>query len=475
MSDSTAGVATKRREYEDALPFVERNRRALAGERKVKASGVEDLPPLPSMCCTIENENGNQTIRRFNGLSPEGKVSYAKYLSLASWFGATGETAKGLVGLINSKQAIKQIEEKVDYLIDNTDGRGTSLREFASDIYTESLITPWSGILVDFPGVEQRVSIKVAEDENLRPKMLFYKFESIINWAYEVVNNQNVLSLLVLMEEIEVRKGFSITMEKQYRHLHLVEGFYNQTIYDNSSQIIKGPTVILVNGKKTNQIPFFWNDSGEDGGSVLDQLIDMNFHHYRISADYGGKLHYSSFSIFYETGAEPNNQNVIIGNGVKWTNTSPDATFGVLEPDGNTDGLRLSQKDDQERMAALGAEALRPRSAGVESAEAKSLDKVAQSSMTADIAITTGDIITKAINFCSRWLGGKEDNFYKPNTDFVPTGMDANTLNALVASLQSGAISYDTFYENLQRGEIASTDRTAEEELALISNQNSDM
>ena len=346
MAEKIAGVSTTRDEYDEILPFVKRNRRALAGERKVKAAGTLDLPPLASMCCSVENENGNQTIKIWGGLSPAGAKAYVKYKSLASWYGATYGTVSGLVGLIKSKNAVKQIEPNLEYLIDNVDGKGTSLNEFMGDIYANSLITPWSGIFVDFPTIEKRPTVKEAEEGNIRPKILFYKFESIINWNYEVHNNQNILSMVVLMEDVTKINGFEITEEKQYRHLHLLGGEYHQTVYNDSDEVISGPTKILVNGKPSKEIPFFWHDTGEDGGSVLDQLIDMNFHHYRISADYGGKLHYSSFSIFYETGVganEGDNQNIIIGNGVKW-NGGQDATFGVLQADGNADGLRLSQQ-----------------------------------------------------------------------------------------------------------------------------------
>lgn len=470
MAEKMAGVSTTRDEYDEILPFVERNRRALAGERKVKAAGTLDLPPLASMCCSVENDNGNQTIKVWGGLSPAGAKAYVKYKSLASWFGATFGTVNGLVGLIKSKEAVHQIEPNLEYLIGNVDGKGTSLNEFMGDIYSNSLITPWSGILVDHPSSEKRPTIKEAEDANIRPKILFYKFESIINWNYEVINNQNILSMVVLMEDVTKIADFEVTTEKQYRHLHLVDGEYHQTIYNDADEIASGPNKILVNGIPSKEIPFFWHDTGEDGCSVLDQLIDMNFHHYRISADYGGKLHYSSFSIFYETGPGANdgeNQNAIIGNGVKW-NGGENATFGVLQADGNADGLRISQQDDEQRMAALGAEQLRPRSSGVESAEAKSLDKVAQNSVTADIAISSGDLITKAINFCSRWIGGTEDNFYRPNTDYIPTGMDPSMLKELVAAVGARVISYKTFYESLQRGEVASTTRNSEEEQTLI-------
>ena len=66
-------------------------------------------------------------------------------------------------------------------------------------------------------------------------------------------------------------------------------------------------------------------------------------------------------------------------------------------------------------------------------------------------------------------MGGSEDAAYMLNTDYNPTGMTGQDLTALVSAWQGSAISYETFYENLQRGEIANTDRTAEDEQKLIS------
>jgi hypothetical protein len=46
--------------------------------------------------------------------------------------------------------------------------------------------------------------------------------------------------------------------------------------------------------------------------------------------------------------------------------------------------------------------------------------------------------------------------------------MTAQEMTELVKAWQSGAISYATMYDNLQRGEIARHGVTAEEEMALI-------
>ena len=119
-------------------------------------------------------------------------------------------------------------------------------------------------------------------------------------------------------------------------------------------------------------------------------------------------------------------------------------------------------------MAALGAEMLKPRTASAESAEAKSLDKVAQNSTTANIAITISEAYIKALNFAARWLGAAEDTVYQLNTDYNPSTMNPQLLTSLMMAEQSGQISYETFWENLKRGEIANSDRTAEQEKALI-------
>ena len=62
------------------------------------------------------------------------------------------------------------------------------------------------------------------------------------------------------------------------------------------------------------------------------------------------------------------------------------------------------------------------------------------------------------------------DTIYTVPRD-IPDDMNPQLLTALLASLQTGQISYDTFWRNLQKGEIAPTDRDADEERALINQQ----
>jgi hypothetical protein len=461
-------VTEPRKEYTYYLRDVERNRAAVAGEREVKRGGIKFLTPLASMCCSITySADHQQVFTQQTTLTNEGQAAYEKYKSLSSFYGATGRTVDGLVGLIFSKKAIKQLPNLVQYLDDNADSRGSTLRDLAKKACNEAFISPRSGLLVARPTTPQGSSNADVEANNLVPKILHYRYEDIINWNYEVIDNVEKLALLVLRELKTKRTGYKIEVEYQYRVLELIDGVYNQSLYDHAGAIVNVIEPVLVNGITSREIPFYFIEVGSEGKAIINDLVDMNFHHYQVSADYNSKNHFSSFTIYYETGAQ-SGQNMLMGNGVKWSNNQTDASFGILQPDGNADALRLSLQDDEQRMAALGAEALKPRSSGAESAEAKSLDQVAQNSTTADVAITVSETFVKAINFASRWMGGTEDTDYQLNTDYNPTGMNAQSLTALLGQLQGGGISYETYYENLQRGEIASTERTAEEELALI-------
>jgi hypothetical protein len=462
-------VSVHRKEYTDGLDDVTKNRDAVKGERAIKDKRTDYLPPLPSMCCTYrQTENGSQVIQG-STITGEGLASYNKYLSLAYFYGASGRTVDGLTGLIFSKQPEMEIDPRVEYLIDNVDGKGNSLRKQSQKACEEAFITPKSGLLVDYPNVSQPVSVADAERSNLRPKILHYNYESIVNWHYDVVDNQQKLTLVVLAEQRETLVDrFKIEYETVYRVLEIIEGNYYQSVINESGEDVEPQELVLVNGSPVNEIPFFLIEVGSQDKSIINDLVDANLYHYRTFADYGGKLHYSSFVIYYETGAIDGDQNMVIGNGVKWSNQSTDATFGVLQPDGNADSHMMALKDMENRMAALGAEMLKPRGSAAESAEAKSLDQVAQNSTVSSVAINVSEAYEKALDFALRWMGGEGENVYHLSTDYNPKGLAGNDLTALVNALQLGAISYETFYENLQRGGVANPERTIEDEQAQI-------
>jgi len=469
-------VSEQRAEYKDLLPYQLANRAAVIGHRAIKKGGTKYLTPLASMMCTTtyDSDSGQSRTTYSPQLTNKGQAEYNKYLDNAYFYGASGRTVMGLSGLIFAKPPVVELPPQIDYMLDNVDGKGKGLNDFVCEIVNDSFQSVWSGVLVARPETPEGASQADVESNNLRPKLLNYTFESIINWDYETVNNKEVLSLVVLVEATTKRTGFKVETEKQYRVLELIEGIYHQSLYDKDNQLITPPAPVIINGNTSSEIPFYWIQTGDGTKAVIDDLVDANFQHYNIYADYGSKLHYSSFIVYYETGVNGESANMVVGNGVKW-NGGSESSFGVLQPDGNADSHRLALQDTELRMAALGAEMLKPRTSGAESAEAKGLDQVAQNSTTATVANTVSEAIVKACNFASSWMGGAENTVYSLNTDYNPTGMDPQMITAQLALLQSDQISEQTLYENLQKGEVANVGRTLEQEKTLIGAQGNGM
>lgn len=465
-------VTTVRKEYERLLPDVQRNRAAVAGEREIKLGTTLYLPPLASQCIVTNTTSTGTTISQSCTLTQEGQASYLKYLSMAYFFGASGRTVDGLNGLIFSKDPVRTLPSVIEYLKTNVDGTGQTLRSQAQSSVDEAFITPQFGLLVDFPNVKQVVSVAQAEANNLRPKILQYKFESITNWHFDVVNNEQVLTLLVLKEVERVQQGnkFEYEEEIRFRVLELIDGVYHQSIWDEGNEL-NPPEPVLVNGKPSPIIPFFFIRVGTENKAVINDLVDTNLNHYRFFADYAAKEHASAFPIFTESGADDDDQNIVIGPGAKWSTTNTDTTWGVLQTASDGGSMRQYLLDQEQRMAALGAEMLKPRVASAESAEAKSLDQVAQNSTTANVAINVSEGYQKALQFAALWLGSTEEVVYQLNTDYNPTGLNPQQLTALLNTWQNGGISYDTFFANLQKGEIISADVKLVDEKLKIDNE----
>lgn len=458
MSD----VTTPSEKYVRLLPKVQLNRASVIGQRAIKQGGTTYLIPLSSML----NSNGT--------LTTEGQKSFDKYLQLALYFNASGRTVDGLSGLIFRKAPIIELPKSLEYLVDNIAASNETLISQMQTVTRDTFITPLGALLTDFPESEGTISTIEAEKRNLRPRILFFPFESLIKTYFEVINNKFQLSLVVIKETTTTRDRFDIETENVYRVLELLGGIYHHSLYDHGGSLIKEATPVLVNGKLSDTIPLFFIEPLDGTKAAIDDLVDVNLNHYNMFASYANKEHTSGFPIFWETGVPDtdNDKNIDIGPGAKWTSQNTEAQFGVLETQGDGGSLQTYLEDRKTEMAALGAEALAPSTGQAESGESKRLDKVAQNATTADIANTVSRAYQQAFKFAATWVGANpEDVTIKLNTDYIPANMNPQLLTALLASLQSGEISYNTFYSNLQKGELIHSERTAEEEKALIVNE----
>jgi len=469
MSDD---IKKPREEYTAQLPSLELNKLAIGGARPVRASGQTCLTPLASMKATSSyNEDTGRSSTTYSAeLTPKGVADYAKYLSNAVFIGFTGQTVTGLKGLIKSKPATPVIPETLEFLLDDADGAGTSLDALVDSCVADAFPSIRQLLLITAPETNGGNSKKDDEDNNIRAKIAHYPQESIINWHYEVMNNKNQLTMLVLKESVTKRDGFEVKAEEQYRHLALVGNVYQQELRDKDNNIVSKMAPVILNGKKLDRIPVRLAKTGHNGKSVIDDLVDANMEHYNLYADYGNKLHESSFVVWYETGVQNGESaNCTMGPGTKWDGAEG-ATFGVLQPDGNSDGHRVALKDTEHRLSNLGADMLKDSSA-VESGAAKALDKVSSNSTTVDLANTISKMVTQTLKDIADIWNVSGDISYTLNTDYDPTRLDYQMIAAIGDIYDRGLIDKEEAQHNLTQGEIIRADRDLNEMNKNIDNE----
>jgi hypothetical protein len=229
----------------------------------------------------------------------------------------------------------------------------------------------------------------------------------------------------------------------------------------------------LISGQPMTEIPFviFGHDSllwPVSSPPLLD-LAELNLHHYQVSADYEHGCHFSGLPTPFIAGLQlEDGQRIRIGSKTAIVCPDPQATASYLEVTGDFGALRTNLDSKKAEMAVLGARMLESQKASVEAADTLKQRQAGEQSQLAAMADVLSMGITRALGWFAAWMRASGDVKYQINKDFVPVGMTAQELTAMVSAWQAGAMSDQTLYSNLQAGEIADANITFEEEQERI-------
>jgi hypothetical protein len=349
------------------------------------------------------------------------------------------------------------------------------------------------GALVDYPDTarEQPISNFEQEQLNLSPTVAVYKAESIINWHTIEVNNEIIPDYFVLDETHMAMNPETYCYEEkeQYRILFLKPNG-NDYVYcqfvviriDDERRSIVGNKKLfkvidyvepMMNGSKLNRIPFFVID--KDGlnydkttESIINGLTDVNLGHYRNSADWEHNLFYLGLKTLIVKGynAETGTGKLTVGGVISSTNPQFDAL--LLEPSSDS-GLEKEMQNKEQRMAVLGSQAIAQRGKYVQSAATAKINSSSEASVLSAVAHAQSNVMTTILNLILQW-GGYTDvqGSLHINTDFFDDLITPESILKFVQLVQSGGISYDTFYYNLSKRDVYPPEWTKEKEKSAI-------
>jgi hypothetical protein len=462
-------VTTQHKDYDRMLPKWKRCRDAAGGQDAIRAGGMSYLPKL----------------------TDQSQEAYAAYLMRATFFNATWRTICGLVGMLFRKPEVVEAPDSIKKHLEDVTMGGEPLHVFVQELAEECFKVGRVGLMVDYPAlnVENKLTIAQAEALGLRPTMQRYAAETIINWRVGLVNNVSKLLMVVLTEEFYIRGDeFSGKCETRYRVLDLIQDPKNpaQMAYrvrvfrvnekSDSQEQIGEDSFPLMAGKPLQEIPFFFLGTDSITPEVdippLIDLVDLNIAHFRVSADYEHGCHFSGLPQMVVSGYVPDSTSdkLYIGGASAWTFPDPAAHASYVEVNGNFAALENNLNRKEEQMVALGARLLASDKRINETATTAAIHHGGETSILSAVAQVLSLGVTKALGVFSQWAGVTAPVKFEINRDFFPVPMDAPTLQALVSAWQSGAISQETLFQNLQEGEIISSDTDFEKESAKIAN-----
>lgn len=449
--------------------------------------------------------NGEDAVKQAGELylpKPEDatRSEYISYVQRAGFFPAMERTISGLAGAIDRKDPLIQIPSRLEYMKDNADSNGASLRQFSKTVLDEMFITGRSGILVE------------RDADGSPPYLVLYTAESIINWR---VDQEQRLVLVVLLEyyyDQDTNDEYLQTKKKRYRVLRLQDGRYIQQLFVEKLTSAKGDdskTRVVITqdgddieiqkaGAPLTEIPFVFCNVRSitpkiDKPPLLD-LVYKNAEHYRVSADYSNALYFTGNPILVAKGikkpAKATRQNIAARNVAGDIVEAPEPQFKIslgssravfipaeasielVECSGHGVGPNRDRANDIKlEMAVLGARLLENQRAGVEAAETVQLRQSGETSTLSNIVVNVSMAIRNALAFVDMWLGGAGDTKdidFMLNNDFIDVTISPQLVQVLSDLVTKEYISWETFYANLAAGELTIPGRSAEEERAAI-------
>ena len=410
-----------------------------AGETCIKSARDKYLPSPPGWKRDLVN----------------GPTFYQNYLQRARFPEIPSSAIRGMVGVLHGQQWQIDLPSALEYLREASTCDNLPLEAFSRRISLELLITGRYSVLAE-----------VSQDGG-EPYLCGYATESLVNWDD---------NFYLLQENQPVRKGFEWDTVTRSRLLTIDDaGNYMQEIYiKNELQERVVPTTRDGVGIKSIPIAV--------GGAIdmrvspdVPPLIGVSraaIASYQLYADYRHGLFMSNQDTLFLT--DVTKTDLLMGSGIvnfiQSSSVDRQAKVEFISPSGQSTEAH-ERAMDREALSAVrsGAQLFDNTPRGQESGAARRLRFAAETANLQSIANSSAAILEKSLKNIAIMLGANPDECaVLPPQNMLEGRLEATEVSALIAAWQSGGIAFDTLFENLQRGRIASPDRTADEEDALI-------
>ena len=447
------------------------------GQEAVKAQGETYLPKPDGNLDPVKNAS-----------------NYDKYLKRAVFFPSTARTLDGLVGQVFSKQINTDLPSSLSNLVDDVDGAGTTLEQQGKQTLETIIKKGRAGLLADFPTLESGTVVTRADIESgrVRPRVILFQPEQIINWREMTVGGETQLSLLVLSETKDISTDkFEVEIAPRWRVYELgpdgvevsIWKFKGETEDDfpayapHARLSLQGDTteyemevepafVFGSDGLPLQKIPFSFvgalnNDSTVDE-PPLYPLASLNIAHFRNSADYEQSLFIAGQPTPVFTGLTDQwvtdhiKGQVMLGS-QNAVSLPPGSSAELLQASANSMPME-GMMHKEELMKNIGAKLVEPGVANGTATEAE-IREAGETSILSSVAKNVSAGYEMAFQFCSMFGDPVEPEaiLIELNSDFSMLGLSAGERQEIMLAWQAGVLTWAEVREVYRRKGIATT------------------
>lgn len=447
-------------------------RDCMNGEDAVKAKTIEYLPYPSTLACEDE-------------VSVDKDSKYQNYIKRAHFLNVVGKTIMELQGQVFIKQPLINIADNkiLQYVLENATGNGLDLKECSKQSLVYSLAYGYSGLLVDFPNVKNAITKKDYDEGKYRLTIKPISPFMIKNFKLEDTGAEEKLTLVVLCDNWydSSDDGFEIKIKPQYRVLRLVDGFYEQAIYQPKSEtdffngsltyqdyrLVSIHKPVDIKGNRLTYIPFMFigahNNNPYPDNPIMYDLAMLNLSHYRNSADHEQTMFIAGQATLLLSGYKDSKVSDL--NPTQPKTIRLGSEYAILLENGGTGSLLQAKSDSglyqnmekkEKQMISFGAKFLEEHKT-VKTAYQVKVENQAQGSLLMSCAYNISSAYTKALKIIHEVCGfsTNEDIKFELNTDFQYNRVGSDEINTAIGAYTNGAISFNELREVMRRAGLA--------------------
>lgn len=418
-------------------------RDAMDGESAIKARGEEYLPKPGG----FKNNPATEA------------ALYRAYQMRATFPEILAPSVAAMIGIIHGKEIKIEMPDAMSFLWEDADGNGLPLEAFHRRITRELLVIGGYAVLADAP------------EGGGDPYLVGYTRDAMINWDRD---------WWVLDETGMRRDGFVWKQLERYRVFDLDGSFYRQTVFSGEAMTTQEIAVTGRGGQRLPRIPLSVANARDLSPRIeappLIGVARAALAIFQLSADYRWQLYMSGQETLVAINGDAP---AMVGAGVVHSMTGADGQTPDLKYVSPTcAGIEAHKAaiDDTRTVAVqAGARLLEQSNSVQESGEARKLRFASETATLTSIAQNSCALLERSLRNVAMLMGlgdaAEEAIIVTPPTDLLDNTMTPADAEALMRVWQGGGMAWETYYANLQKGGIASPERDAEQEYALIDGQ----